>query len=606
VVAFSAAGSTDPDGSIVSYVWNFGDGASGSGVNANHTYAAAGTFTITLTVTDNDAAMASTTRTVTATSGPPPAGVTVSGRITFERVPFSATPESGLDYTAIFEAPAREIEIDLVRTSDQAVLASTATDLDGYYSVVGPVETSVFLRAKALSRHAGAAGRPAGWDIRVRNNTNGNALYVMDSSAFGTGTTDRTLNLKAATGWGGGFAGYTGTRAAAPFAVLDTVYAATQFVIAEGDASAQLMPLSVYWSPDNVPATGDETLGQIGTTSYLPAGIPGVSPGIYVLGDENNDTDEFDQHVIAHEYLHYLEDAVGRTDTTGGSHSLDERLDMRLAFSEGYGNAFSAMVLADPVYRDSFGGAQGSDFGINVESRSTTAPGWYSETSVQRIVWDLFDAANEGNDAVTLGYGPLHDVFTTELRDGVPLTSLFPFVTALKQRAGVPVALVDALVAADSLNADLGIVAPTMDAYATTETHDGGSEASLPVYTATAVGGTQTVCTDRALGIYNALGNRRFLRFNLSSARSLTINVTCATTPTSTCTGAPTPDPDFVLSRAGTRWVAEEVGPTESLGPLALVAGDYVIEVYEYSHLDPSLALNERRGRTCMTVNITD
>lgn len=51
---FDASGSSDPDGSIVSYRWNFGDGSTGSGVAVSHTYASAGTYTVTLTVTDND------------------------------------------------------------------------------------------------------------------------------------------------------------------------------------------------------------------------------------------------------------------------------------------------------------------------------------------------------------------------------------------------------------------------------------------------------------------------------------------------------------------------------------------------------------------------
>lgn len=50
---FDASASNDPDGSIVSYAWDFGDGNTGSGVAPNHTYAAAGTYTVQLTVTDN-------------------------------------------------------------------------------------------------------------------------------------------------------------------------------------------------------------------------------------------------------------------------------------------------------------------------------------------------------------------------------------------------------------------------------------------------------------------------------------------------------------------------------------------------------------------------
>ncbi|MEA2053719.1 MAG: PKD domain-containing protein [Candidatus Thermoplasmatota archaeon] len=54
-IFFDASSSYDPDGSIASYSWNFGDG-SGSGKNVQHSYPAGGSYTVTLTVTDNDGA----------------------------------------------------------------------------------------------------------------------------------------------------------------------------------------------------------------------------------------------------------------------------------------------------------------------------------------------------------------------------------------------------------------------------------------------------------------------------------------------------------------------------------------------------------------------
>jgi len=52
--SFSAAASVDPNGTIVDYAWEFGDGASGSGASTAHTYANDGNFTVRVTVTDND------------------------------------------------------------------------------------------------------------------------------------------------------------------------------------------------------------------------------------------------------------------------------------------------------------------------------------------------------------------------------------------------------------------------------------------------------------------------------------------------------------------------------------------------------------------------
>jgi PKD repeat protein len=67
-VSFSGAGSNDPDGSIASYAWTFGDGGTGAGVSISHTYAAAGTYGARLTVTDNRGATGSTTTAITASA----------------------------------------------------------------------------------------------------------------------------------------------------------------------------------------------------------------------------------------------------------------------------------------------------------------------------------------------------------------------------------------------------------------------------------------------------------------------------------------------------------------------------------------------------------
>jgi thermitase len=67
-VAFSGSASYDPNGSIISYAWNFGDGSAVAyGVTTAHTYTKAGTFTTSLVVTDNLGATATNSVKITAT-----------------------------------------------------------------------------------------------------------------------------------------------------------------------------------------------------------------------------------------------------------------------------------------------------------------------------------------------------------------------------------------------------------------------------------------------------------------------------------------------------------------------------------------------------------
>ena len=68
-VDFDASGSYDPDGTIVSYSWNFGDGTSGTGITTTHTFTCSSdcTYTVRLTVTDDAGKSATTSATISVT-----------------------------------------------------------------------------------------------------------------------------------------------------------------------------------------------------------------------------------------------------------------------------------------------------------------------------------------------------------------------------------------------------------------------------------------------------------------------------------------------------------------------------------------------------------
>lgn len=83
-VAFSGSSSTDSDGSIVAYDWNFGDGSTATGANVNHTYNTPGLYTAVLTVTDNDGLTDNATF-----------SINVDAALEAPTADFTATPTSG-------------------------------------------------------------------------------------------------------------------------------------------------------------------------------------------------------------------------------------------------------------------------------------------------------------------------------------------------------------------------------------------------------------------------------------------------------------------------------------------------------------------------------
>ncbi|MHB8605515.1 MAG: PKD domain-containing protein, partial [Thermoplasmatota archaeon] len=74
--------SNDPDGHIVAWLWDFGDGQTATTQNATHSWSTGGVFTVKLNVTDNDGGKGATSKTVSISDQPPHAE-------------FSATPSPG-------------------------------------------------------------------------------------------------------------------------------------------------------------------------------------------------------------------------------------------------------------------------------------------------------------------------------------------------------------------------------------------------------------------------------------------------------------------------------------------------------------------------------
>ncbi|MCG8434771.1 MAG: hypothetical protein MJA83_12135, partial [Gammaproteobacteria bacterium] len=416
---------------------------------------------------------------------------TLSGTIRFERV-MHDTNTGGLDYSNIQQMPVRGARLEAICSVNDSILATTNTDDSGTYQLSVTTGVSIIIRVKAQMLRTGTPS----WNFSVVDNTDGNALYAMQSDTFTTSGANQTLNLIAESGWGG--SSYTGPRVSGPFAILDSVFVAFQKIL-EVAPNASFPSLTLHWSVNNRPSNDfDIPNGDIVTSFYS-------NRDIFILGEENSDTDEFDGHVLIHEWGHYFEDVFSRSDSIGGPHADGAILDMRVAFSEGWSNAWSGIAKDDPVYLDSFGNRQSLGFSFNVEDNVSVSPGWYSEGSVQSILYDLFDDSDDGPDTISLGFQPIYDVFVTQLKNADALTSIFPFITALKTNNPAQITGIDAIVAAQSIES------ATMDAFGTTETNDAGVTNPidvLPIYKdLTPDGTTEVVCSINEFGEPNKLGN---------------------------------------------------------------------------------------------------
>ncbi|MGY1809659.1 PKD domain-containing protein [Blastococcus sp. SYSU D00669] len=233
-VRLDGSASTDPDGSVAAYAWDFGDGTTGTGATASHTYDADGSYTVRLTVTDDEGATSTTTRTVAV------AGTVVHAVDTFGRTTTGGlgTADTGGAWTSSAGATrqsvtpgAAELRLDGAGQSDTAYLggvSATTTDVrtsfalsaaptgNGTYVYVtgrrvdGVGEYRVRVRVAAdgsvglaLSRLAGTTdGYPGGetivpgltWTagtvLNVRVQTSGTGTTTVQASVWAAGTAE--------------------------------------------------------------------------------------------------------------------------------------------------------------------------------------------------------------------------------------------------------------------------------------------------------------------------------------------------------------------------------------------------------------------------------
>jgi hypothetical protein len=481
------------------------------------------TGTVATTVVPSPTATTGTGTTTTGTgTGTASLTVVVTGLATYAFVPTNPTT-GGLDYINTFDKPIRAATVEARSSTTDALLATTSSSDQGTYSFTLPANISYYIRVRAeLIKTTGTST----WVVKVKDNTcagalpctsAGEPLWAIDSATSNSGATNSVRSIAAPSGWN--FAPtnpkYAATRPAAPFAVLDAIYAGMKLV-SSAQPTVSFPLLTIYWSPKNIATGGDPTIGEIGTSSF-GADISGsnITRTMYILGFDGNDTDEYDPSVIAHEYGHYLQSAFSTTGhSAGGPHGNNDKLDMTVAFSEGWGNAWSSMARNDPVYNDSFGPQQAAGGYYNLTDTPVTL-GWYSEGSVEYSLYQLYQQK---------GFAPIWAALTGPMKASQDsLATIFSFAAAVRQAgdAAVTSAMNTIL---NSVNVYTG---PLADQWGAGEVNNGGDAGNLPVYNPLPLNTTVSTCFTNAnvrVGQEalppNKLGALKYYRTTLTAAEA--------------------------------------------------------------------------------------
>lgn len=641
-VNLDGSGSSDPDGNTLSFSWLQTGGPDVSltgGTTARPSFPApdvtAGSpATLTFELTVNDGSVNATDSVDVVVSEASPL-VTVAGKLQYEFVPPNAECR-GLNFNAIQSRPIRGATVQLVDANDDSnVLDTTVADPNGDYSFSDVAANSnVRIRVRAELKRSGAPG----WDVEVRDNVATSAsppplgsrpLYVVQWASFNTGGTDITnADYTATTGWGG--SSYTGTRAAAPLAILDQIYTGMQSIIVERPNQV-FSPLDAFWSINNTLTSPlDIDAGEL-TASFYNSG----NDSLFLLGDATVDTEEFDDHVTMHEWGHYFEDNFSRSDSIGGPHRIGESLDARLAFGEGFATALAAILLQDPQYCDTGVVGTTNGFGLDTENENRGLPGWMNEMSVATLIYDLWDTDNDGADNGSIGFGPILNTMMGPQASTPAFTTMFSFATELQSSlVGADLAFLNAQLDSEFIERtsnDIWGGSQDMITFSPNQARD-----VLPLYTnVPTTGSSVNICTNSDFDSGfdgNKLAESRFFRVDVSAQRPHRISVTTVGTGDSgtDAPSQPAPgfdcdaafdadpddplvhtysDPDWILfSAGGTRgdWIGLSCTPNaEVVTTSALAVGTYVFAVTDFRHADEDTVAGYPE-RVCYDVSVSE
>jgi PKD repeat protein len=297
---FDASTSTDSDGAIASYAWDFGDGATGSGVSPQHDFVKSGTNSVTLTVTDDEGAVSTVTHAVpvTRTNTPPVASFTSS--CTYLKCDVDATASNDPDGTLATYAwdfgdtqtgSGSTAHHDFTATGSYDVTL-VVTDNDGTSTALTKSVTATAIRPITHVATAVTAGNLTSPNVTVPASTSPGDRLVM---ALTLNANNRVLADPAGvTGWQTmGPTAVSGGMATTVYTKLAASGDAGKKVTVTLDAAAKFtMSLGVYTGDMVAPtfASATETVSRATHTTPTLTGVPDGAVVLSAWADKSSTT----------------------------------------------------------------------------------------------------------------------------------------------------------------------------------------------------------------------------------------------------------------------------------------------------------------------------
>ena len=514
--------------------------------------------------------------------------------VVYDRVPYCNSGCSGLDYDRTRQDPVRFAKAEILDASTGEVLkAGLVTSESGRLSF--QLSDTVGFKVRVYAESTGNGIDE--WGLRVVDNGGSDSVgnypvYSLESTTIQVADVSDVISMRASSGWSG--TSYAQTRSAAPFAIMDSMITGTLYALS-GRAGLSFDPIDVYWSTEN-------STDNVGTSFFSGSYI-------MILGDAGADTDEYDESIVIHEWGHYFQSILSRDDSVGGPHGSGDLLDMRVAFSEGWANALSGLAAGTTRYQDTLGPLQAGGFSFSLEVETPESAGavkgWYSEDSVQNLVFDLFDAGENDDDSITLPASAMMDTLIDYMPAQTAATSIFAFGSGLISAESSRKDEILSLFAGENIAANR----TDLDSFGEGETNSGEqytsaqgiAELTLPIYRQIPTSlELSSICQDAVFGPLNKLGNYSFARFSVPTTGTYTVRVSSTVSPM----GA-TPDPDFGVFNAsgliGPSFAELTFNVGSEVHDLALTAGDYWLWVQDYNNF----VANGTNGRYCQRLEIT-